>query len=95
MTISSEQIGIAIGDGQIAAYRAQKTAIDRGFLINNETRPAQTLRLGCGAARRRRLTSICFRTPTLSLGKDGPRECGQIRSAKVRLFHCFKLFQTG
>jgi hypothetical protein len=43
--ISSEQIGLATGIGRIAAHRAVKTAIDLGFLVNNETRPRKPYRL--------------------------------------------------
>jgi hypothetical protein len=43
--ISSEQIGLATGIGRIAAHRAVKSAIDLGFLVNNETRPRKPYRL--------------------------------------------------
>ena len=45
VTISSEQIGTATGIGKWAAYRAVHTAIDLGFLTNNETRPRKPFRL--------------------------------------------------
>ena len=45
VTISSEQIGTATGIGKWAAYRAVNTAIDLGFLTNNETRPKKPFRL--------------------------------------------------
>jgi len=43
--ISSEKIGTATGIGKSAAYRAVLTAIDLGFLANNETRPRKPFRL--------------------------------------------------
>ena len=43
--LSSEQIGIATGLGKSAAYRAVRSAIDLGFLLNNETRPRKPYRL--------------------------------------------------
>ena len=43
--ISSEQIGSLTGIGKMAAYRAVKSAIDLGFLGNNETRPRKPFRL--------------------------------------------------
>ena len=43
--ISVEQIGTATGIGRSAAYRAILTALDLGFLINNETRPKKPFRL--------------------------------------------------
>lgn len=45
VTISREQIGIETGIGKWAAYRAVLTAIDLGFLANNETRPRKPFRL--------------------------------------------------
>jgi hypothetical protein len=45
VTISSEQIGTATGIGKWAANRAVNTAIDLGFLTNNETRPKKPFRL--------------------------------------------------
>jgi hypothetical protein len=45
VTISFEQIGTATGIGKWAAYRAVHTAIDLGFLTNNETRPKKPFRL--------------------------------------------------
>ena len=45
VTISSEQAGTATGIGKWAAYRALLTAIDLGFLANNETRPKKPFRL--------------------------------------------------
>jgi hypothetical protein len=45
VTISREQIGMATGIGKWAAYRAVHTAIDLGFLTNNETRPKKPFRL--------------------------------------------------
>ncbi|MGO8923513.1 MAG: hypothetical protein ACLQF4_11310 [Xanthobacteraceae bacterium] len=45
VTISREQIGTAIGIGKWAAYRAVNTAIDLGFLVNNETRERKPFRL--------------------------------------------------
>ena len=43
--LSREQIGTATGIGKWAAYRAVHTAIDLGFLANNETRPRKPFRL--------------------------------------------------
>ena len=43
--LSSEQIGTITGIGKSAAYRAVKAAIERGFLVNNETRPRKPFRL--------------------------------------------------
>ena len=43
--LSSEQIGIATGLGKSAAYRAVRSAIDLGFLLNNETKPRKPYRL--------------------------------------------------
>ena len=43
--LSSEQIGIATGLGKSAAYRAVRSAIDLGFLVNNETKPRKPYRL--------------------------------------------------
>jgi hypothetical protein len=45
VTISCEQIGTATGLGKATAWRAVRTAIDLGFLINNEIRPKKPLRL--------------------------------------------------
>jgi hypothetical protein len=45
IVISSEKIGTATGIGKSAAYRAVLTAIDLGFLANNETRPKKPFRL--------------------------------------------------
>jgi hypothetical protein len=45
VTISREQIGMATGIGKWPAYRAVHTAIDLGFLTNNETRPKKPFRL--------------------------------------------------
>ena len=45
VTISREQIGTATGIGKWAAYRAVNTAIDLGFLVNNETRERKPFRL--------------------------------------------------
>ena len=39
VVISTDEIGTATGIGKSAAYRAVRTAIDLGFLINNEMRP--------------------------------------------------------
>jgi hypothetical protein len=43
--LSSEQIGTATGLGKSAAHRAVRSAIDLGFLGNNETRPRKPYRL--------------------------------------------------
>ena len=43
--LSSEQIGTITGIGKSAAYRAVKAAIERGFLVNNETRRGKPYRL--------------------------------------------------
>jgi hypothetical protein len=43
--LSSEQVGIITGLGKSAAYRAIVSAIDLGFLINNETRRGKPFRL--------------------------------------------------
>jgi hypothetical protein len=43
--LSSEQIGILTGLGKSAAYRAIQSAIDLGFLVNNETRRGKPFRL--------------------------------------------------
>ena len=40
-----QQIGIALGIGEWAAYRAINSAIDLGFLTNSETRPKKPFRL--------------------------------------------------
>jgi hypothetical protein len=45
VTISSDQVGTATGIGKWAAYRAILSAIDLGFLANNETRPKKPFRL--------------------------------------------------
>jgi hypothetical protein len=45
VTISREQIGTATGIGKWAANRAVNTAIDLGFLVNNETRRGRPFRL--------------------------------------------------
>jgi hypothetical protein len=45
VVISSEQIGSATGIGKSAAYRAVLTALDLGFLTNNETRRGKPFRL--------------------------------------------------
>jgi hypothetical protein len=45
VTISREQIGTATGIGKWAANRAVNTAIDLGFLVNNETRERKPFRL--------------------------------------------------
>jgi hypothetical protein len=45
VVISNEQIGTATGIGKSAAYRAICTALDLGFLANNETRPGKPFRL--------------------------------------------------
>jgi hypothetical protein len=45
VTISRDQIGMATGLGKWAAYRAVLSAIDLGFLSNNETRPKKPFRL--------------------------------------------------
>jgi len=45
VVISREQIGTATGIGKWAAYRAVVTAIDLGFLVNNETKPGKPFRL--------------------------------------------------
>jgi hypothetical protein len=45
VVISREQIGMATGIGEWAAYRAVLKAIDFGFLVNNETRPRKPFRL--------------------------------------------------
>jgi hypothetical protein len=45
VTISSEQIGTETGIGKWAAYRAILSAIDLGFLANNETRERKPFRL--------------------------------------------------
>ena len=45
ITISSEQIGTETGIGRWAAYRAVLSAIDLGFLVNNETRRGKPFRL--------------------------------------------------
>ena len=45
VTLSSEQIGTALGVGKWAACRAINSAIDLGLLANNETRPRKPFRL--------------------------------------------------
>jgi hypothetical protein len=45
VTISSEQIGTATGIGKAAAYRAVLTALDLGFLANNEFRRSKPFKL--------------------------------------------------
>ena len=43
--ISSEQIGTALGIGKSAAYRAVLSALDLGFLVNNEFRRSKPFKL--------------------------------------------------
>jgi hypothetical protein len=45
VVISAEQIGTATGIGKSAAYRAVLSALDLGFLVNNETRRGKPFRL--------------------------------------------------
>ena len=45
MVLSSQQIGTRTGLGKSAAYRAVLSAIDLGFLVNNETRRGKPFRL--------------------------------------------------
>jgi hypothetical protein len=45
VVLSSEQIGTLTGIGKSAAYRAIRSAIDLGFLVNNEARPRKPYRL--------------------------------------------------
>jgi hypothetical protein len=45
VTISSEQIGTALGIGKSAAYRAVLSALDLGFLVNNEFRRSKPFKL--------------------------------------------------
>jgi hypothetical protein len=45
VVLSSEQIGTQTGIGKSAAHRAIRSAIDLGFLVNNETRPRKPYRL--------------------------------------------------
>jgi hypothetical protein len=45
VVLSSEQIGTLTGIGKSAAYRAIRSAIDLGFLVNNETKPRKPYRL--------------------------------------------------
>jgi hypothetical protein len=45
VTISSDEIGTATGIGKSAAYRAVRTALDLGFLTNNEVRRSKPFRL--------------------------------------------------
>lgn len=45
VVISTDEIGTATGIGKSAAYRAVRTAIDSGFLINNEVRRSHPLKL--------------------------------------------------
>src|SRR5262245_57061787 len=45
VTISSDEIGTALGIGRSTAHRALTTALDRGFLINNEIRRGKPFRL--------------------------------------------------
>ena len=45
VVISSEQIGTATGIGKGTAHRAVRSAIDLGFLVNNETRLGKPFRL--------------------------------------------------
>jgi hypothetical protein len=44
VTISSDQVGTATGLGKSGAYRAITTALNRGFLANNEVRPSKPFR---------------------------------------------------
>jgi hypothetical protein len=45
VVLSSRQIGTLTGLGKSAAYRAVLSAIERGFLANNETRQGKPYRL--------------------------------------------------
>jgi hypothetical protein len=45
VAITSEQLGVELGIGKSSAQRAVCTAIDLGFLVNNETRPRKPFRL--------------------------------------------------
>lgn len=45
VTISSDEIGTATGIGKSAAYRAVLTALDLGFLVNNEFRRSKPFKL--------------------------------------------------
>jgi hypothetical protein len=45
VVLSSRQIGTRTGLGQSAAYRAVRSAIDLGFLVNNETKQGRPFRL--------------------------------------------------
>jgi hypothetical protein len=45
VVLSSEQIGTLTGIGKSAAYRAVQSAIDLGYLVNNETRRGKSSRL--------------------------------------------------
>ena len=45
VVLSSEQIGTLTGIGKSAAHRAIRSAIDLGFLVNNETKPRKPYRL--------------------------------------------------
>jgi hypothetical protein len=45
VTISSSEIGTALGIGRWSSHRALHTAIELGFLTNNETRPKKPFRL--------------------------------------------------
>jgi hypothetical protein len=45
VVLSSEQIGTLTGIGKSAAYRAVRSAIDLGYLVNNEIKPGKPYRL--------------------------------------------------
>jgi hypothetical protein len=45
ITISSEQLGTAIGIDKSAAYRAIRAALDGGYLVNNEFRQSKPFKL--------------------------------------------------
>jgi hypothetical protein len=45
VVLSSAQIGTLTGLGKSAAHRAVRSAIDHGFLVNNETKPGKPYRL--------------------------------------------------
>jgi hypothetical protein len=45
VVISSDEIGTALGIGRSSAHRAVRTALDRGFLINNEMRHGRPFKL--------------------------------------------------
>jgi hypothetical protein len=86
VVLSSEQIGTQTGIGKSAAHRAIRSAIDLGFLVNNETKPRKPYRLVVGS------TSMtqpprCFRARIRSLRKEACLELDVCRLVGSQLSH--------